>query len=146
VQTWQTALDDALDHPSDLAVGSGYGYYRRSVLVMGLAGETLTRESTYMSSLHSSPLQLLLEFGLLGVVLGTLWLVTAFRSAMRARRPLTVAVLGGAVGLLCSQAFDNALFSYAGIVFAALMAIAESESTQDPGLAMHADNRAWTSE
>jgi hypothetical protein len=50
------------------------------------------------------------------------------------------------VGLLCSQAFDNALFSYAGIVFAALMAIAESESTQDPGLAMHADNRAWTSE
>ena len=88
VQTWQTAVNHALQRPSDLLAGSGYGYYRRAVLSAGVAGQTLTRESTYMSSLHRVPSSSL-EFGLLGLTLTALWVVTTFRDGLRRMRPLS---------------------------------------------------------
>lgn len=126
VQTWQTAMNDALDRPSDLVFGSGYGYFSRNVLESGLAGQALIQQSSYMSSMHSSLLQVLLEFGLVGFLLAAMWVTVALRKGLRSARHLVVPALGGIVGLLCSQAFDNALLSYAGVVFAALMAIAEA--------------------
>ena len=133
VETWQRALDDVLDRPSDLAVGSGFGYFHQSLLASGRGGETLTQQTTYMSTLHSSHLQLLLEFGLLGVVLGVAWILSAMRKVTTSASPVAVAALGGGLGVLASQALDNALFGFVGVVLAMLVAVAEGEALDGAG-------------
>ena len=127
-QTWQLALNDALEKPSNLVVGFGYEHFQRDVLGAGIGSKSITPETQYMASLHSGHLQLLLEFGVLGAALFAIWLVSAFRGVRSAAAsPLVVAALGGALGLLISQTLDNALFSYGGVILAVLIAISEGE-------------------
>lgn len=128
VATWQTALGTALDRPSSLIAGYGYGHFHDEVLSAGIGGQDLTERSTYMASLHSGYLQLLLEFGIVAAVLFATWMVSVFRRVTNVVSPSVVPVFGGAVGLLCSQALDNALFSYAGVLFVALLAVVEAET------------------
>jgi O-antigen ligase len=128
VKTWNTALGDALDRPADLVLGSGFRYFGTTVLATGLGGEALTQRSGFINSLHSSHLQLLLEFGLVGFALGAGWVAATVRGALARGRRLAIPAVGGAVGVLASQVVDNALFSFVGVVFVVLMAIAEEES------------------
>lgn len=134
LQTWRTAVDDALDRPSSLALGYGFGHFQSTVLAAGRAGQAITQQSTFMSSLHSSHLQLLLEFGLIGFALCAAWVVTTLRHLCRAT-PLMAAAVGGSIGILISQALDNALFSFVGVIFTVLMAVAEGESADGQLLA-----------
>ncbi len=134
VQTWRTALDDALDEPATLIAGYGFGHFHEEVLRAGLGGQTSTRQSTFMASLHSGYVQLLLEFGVVGAVLFVAWMFAALRSVRRSATSIVAPVVGGALGILCSQALDNGLFSYAGVLFVALVAIAEGEAECQPGV------------
>lgn len=128
LHTWRLAFDDALELPSSLIAGCGLGHFHAEVLGAGLGSESLTQQSSYMASLHSGYVQLLLEFGLIATMLFVLWMISLYRRAATPATPLVIPALGGALGLLCSQAFDNALFSYCGVVLAALLAVAEGES------------------
>lgn len=127
--TWSYAAETALDRPSSLLLGSGYQYYHTSVLSGGrAAGKTLAADSTIMSSLHSGPLQLLLEFGVVGVILFVAWLAAVLRSALGASRTaLSIGLAAGAVGFLCHQFLDTSLFAYQGVLMVVVLALAEAE-------------------
>ena len=105
-QTWRIAMDKALTSPSNLVFGYGYTYFHDRVLSPD--GTSRVVHSGTMASLHSGPLQLLLEFGLVGVVLLIIWLVSTGRSALGPRRTtLSVAFFAGALSFMAHQALDT---------------------------------------
>ena len=137
VQTWQVAVNNALERPSNLLFGYGFDHFHGDVLSSGIGGRTATVESTIMAALHSAYLQIALEFGVVGLVLFALWLFSVARKGLFLRRsPTTVALSGAAAGFLCHQALDNSMFNYAGVLFVVVMALMEVESeTAEPILA-----------
>ena len=137
-QTWRVAAESALERPSNLLFGYGYDHFHSEVLSTSTTGDGRAIKSTVMSSLHSGPLQLALEFGLVGVILFALWMFAAFRSGLGpGRSRLTVALLGGAVAFLCHQTIDTSLFLYPGVLFVAVVGLAEADAgATEPGSAV----------
>jgi hypothetical protein len=128
-ETWRMAAVDALNQPSNLLFGYGYDHFHSEVLSTNSSGTGRAVRSTVMSSLHSGPLQLALEFGVVGVILFALWIIAAFRAGLGSGRSrLTVALLGGAVAFLCHQAIDTSLFLFPGVLFAVVIGLAEAEA------------------
>ena len=134
-QTWSYAAHVAVSRPALLVLGYGYRYFHTEVLAEGRGSEGPAPGVTrYMSSLHSWPLQLFLEFGVAGSVLFALWLATAYRRGLGRRRTvLTVALLAGATGFLCHQALDTVFFEYQGALFVAVLALTEAEALAASG-------------
>jgi len=127
-QTWRLAVTDALERPSSLLFGYGYDYFH-TVLSAGTGGDTRAIKSTVMPGVHSGPLQLALEFGLVGAILFALWMLTASQTGLGTNRsPLTVALLGGAVAFLFHQVLDTSMFLYPGVLFVIVVGLAEAEA------------------
>ena len=85
-----------------------------------------------MAALHSGYLQILLEFGLVGLALFGLWLYAVIRAGLAApRSPFRIMLLGACLAFLAHQAIDNAMFNYAGVLFVAMMACTEREHADD---------------
>jgi hypothetical protein len=134
VSTWELAVTNAERAPSNLVFGFGYGHFQEEVLSTG--DLATARRSGTMAGVHSGPLQLLLEFGVVGVVLFILWLVAVFRSGIGARRTwLSVACLGGVIAFLCHQSLDSWFFEYPGILMVILLALCEAECDPEQGSA-----------
>ncbi len=124
--TWRYAMDEALDVPSNLLFGYGFGHFHSVVLGPGYEG--LPVRSYLLASLHSGTLQVLLEFGVVGAILFALWLMSAFRSGVA--RPDSFLVRGlvaGAASFTFYQVVENILFAYPGTLFVALVACLEAE-------------------
>jgi O-antigen ligase len=137
ISTWQTTVGDAADRPTELLFGYGFDHYHGQVLRAGLGGQTVTVRSTVMASLHSGYVQLLLEFGLVGVALFGIWLFSFTRKAVRSPRSARrVTLLAAAIAFLAHQAVENALFSFASVLFVGIVAILErdaDDSTEPSG-------------
>jgi O-antigen ligase len=134
-ETWALALNTAAESPSNLVFGFGYTYFHARVLSPDATARVV--HTGTMASLHSGPLQLLLEFGIVGTLLFIMWLLRAYRRGLGgARTAASIACLGGATGFLVHQTFDTSLFAYQGVLFVMLLALAEAETDpQQPGSA-----------
>ena len=132
VETWRLALNQSLEKPSNLLLGYGFDHFHGAVLASGVGGVTTTVQTTIMAALHSGYLQILLEFGLVGLVLFGLWLYAVIRAGLAApRSPFRIMLLGACLAFLAHQAIDNAMFNYAGVLFVAMMACIERERADD---------------
>jgi hypothetical protein len=135
VNTWDVAVASAEKAPSDLIFGFGYWHFQESVLSTGDL-KTARRTGT-MAGMHSGVLQLVLEFGVVGGVLFTLWLIAAFRSGLGPRRTwVSVACLGGVIAFLCHQSVDSWFFEYPGVLMVILLALGEAECDPEQGPAL----------
>jgi O-antigen ligase len=135
VSTWEVAVNSADRAPSNLILGFGYGHFQETVLSTGDL-ETARRSGT-MAGVHSGPLQLFLEFGVVGVILFVLWLLAVFRSGLGPRRTwLSIACLGGVLAFLCHQSLDAWFFEYPGTLMVVLLALCEAECDPEQGPAM----------
>lgn len=131
--TWRYALDAAAQDSPRMVFGYGYHYFQTDVLGDAPAG-ALPRG--VQRTIHSAPLQVLLETGVVGFVLFLVAMPGAVVLALRRRRDAaTIALSGSVTGFLVSQAFDNALLSYEGVVMAVLLGLlVRAARTEDPSI------------
>ena len=129
--TWWYAINDALEQPSNLLIGYGFLHFQRAVLSPGDSGEGV--RSFVLPFLHSGSLQLLLEFGVVGVVLFALWVATAVRRSRSCSESYLVrGLVAATAAFVCYQFVENILFAYPGILFAVVLGLLEAESLQTP--------------
>lgn len=129
--TWSFALNDALERPSNLLVGYGFKHFSSAVLS---AGDVMRALHTHvLTYLHSGVLQLLLEFGIVGLVLFVLWLAIAFdRSQPHQDSFLVRGLVAGTLAFVIYQTVENILFAYPGVLFVAVVACLEAECSRRP--------------
>jgi hypothetical protein len=124
--TWLYAVDNALETPSNLLFGYGFRYFQRGVLSAGDVNRAI--HSDVLTHLHSGALQLLLEFGIIGLVLFILWIAsTSLRSRVCFDSFLVRGLVAATLGFFVYQMVENILFAYPGVLFAAVVACLEAE-------------------
>lgn len=119
LEAWSLALQYSVTDPVKLLFGSGFGFFGSGFL--GSAG-VATR-------LHSAPVQLFAELGLVGVTLFSLAVLPRIRHGLRSLDSIQVALAAGAVAFLTHQFFDNGLFGFTGVLFFCVMAILAQRQT-----------------
>jgi hypothetical protein len=112
--TWSLVLGHAVQDPVRLMFGSGLGYY-----ALGF----LPQQSGASFWVHSAPIEVVAETGIIGLVLGTVVVVRACVEGVRSRAPLAVALSGGVAAFVFSQMFDNAFFTMTGAVVVGLLTL-----------------------
>ena len=116
--TWSYATHYALAHPAGLVAGFGFTAFQNAILPKAPAG---TRVLAY---LHSAPLQVLLELGVVGFVLYVLTILIPVYHSLRFPGSLQRAMLVGAVaGFFVSQLVDNSTFIWSGCLMFAFLAL-----------------------
>ena len=130
IATWRYAFSYWLQHAERIPFGTGFGSFQQTILMQrfSLGDQTLP-------SLHSGLLQILLEMGIAGLLLFGWFLITTIRPFAGDRRPeWQVWALGGILGLLVSQLFDNALFVVTGTcAFALAACLRRADSRHETG-------------
>ncbi|MEI8190715.1 MAG: O-antigen ligase family protein, partial [candidate division NC10 bacterium] len=119
VATWHYGFTYWLQHPASIPFGAGFGSFQQTILM-----QRIWQGGRILSALHSGFLQILLEMGIAGLLVFGWFLITTIRPFAIDRRPgWQTWALGGLVGFLVSQMFDNALFGLvAGVCAFALAA------------------------
>ena len=118
VSTWSYAAHYALARPARLAVGFGFTSFRNIILPKAPAGTGV------MSYVHSAPLQVLLEIGVVGFVLYLLTILTPVYRSLRRPDSLPRAMIVGAVaGFFVIQLFNNSTFMWSGCLMFAFLAL-----------------------
>jgi len=129
VATWKTATEDALEQPTTLVFGYGFEHFQAEVLARRLGDVKVALHSGTLVYLHSGHLQVLLEFGIVGVALAILWLFSVFVGAIRDAGSIrVVSLLGGALAFVAYVSVENFLATYVAVIFAVVMALAEAEA------------------
>ena len=110
IDTWLLAIHDFRFNPLRILFGYGDIYFHKEVLI-GKKG--------VLSNLHSGWLQIVLEQGVLGFLLFFMPLIKIFKKVLSQKKNLFVlSIMGGIIGFLIHQLFDNAIFgSLAFIMF-----------------------------
>ena len=143
--TWMFAIDNALETPSNLLFGYGFQHFQSGVLSAGDVNQTI--HTGVLTYLHSGGLQLLLEFGIVGLALFLLWIGIVLRDTKPWFDSFLVRGLAAAtVAFFSYQMVENILIAYPGVVFVAVVACLEAECAdmrraQANGLAVDADAR-----
>ena len=120
VSTWSYAMHYALAHPAGLVAGFGFTAFQTTILPKAPAG---TRVLAY---LHSAPLQVLLEIGVVGFVLYVLTILIPVYHSLRFPGSLQRAMLVGAVaGFFVSQLVGNSTFLWSGCLMFAFLALVQ---------------------
>jgi hypothetical protein len=129
VATWRFALAYWLDHPEKVPFGLGFGFLQQTVLA-----QLASTRGTTLATLHSSLLQVLVEFGIVGlVVFGWFFIATARPFLFSRPNGWQVWVLGGMLAFLISQIADNSLFGMGGTCVFALAACLRRRDTRYSG-------------
>lgn len=127
LEVWSLAIQASFADPVRLLFGSGFGFF----------GSGFLETAGVVTRLHSAPVQLLAELGLVGMVLFLLAVAPRLLRGLASGEPLQVALTGGAVAFLAHQFFDNGLFGFTGVLFFGVMAVLArlqaSPSTVQPG-------------
>lgn len=113
VEAWSVAMTHVLSDPMKLLVGAGHGFF----------GQGYLAERGAVASLHSAPVQVLAETGIIGFALLSFAILGASRRAYRSRRPTDLAAATAVGSMLLHQLFDNALFGIQGVLAFGLLAI-----------------------
>lgn len=123
LEAWRVALGYAASDPLRLLLGAGYGFFAQGYLAAQGAVETI----------HSAPIQILAETGVLGLGL-FLWGVGKFlHAAIRSREPQVLALGASAAAFFAHQLFDNALFGFLGILLVGVLALIHGHTTANDG-------------
>ena len=102
IDTWLLAIQEFRFNPLRILFGYGNLYFHKEVLI---------NEKGVLSNLHSGLLQILLEQGILGFLLFILPLIKIFKGVLSQKKNLFVlSIMGGIIGFLIHQLFDNAMF------------------------------------
>lgn len=115
--TWTYSIDQALKDPSQLLFGYGLFHFRDVVL-----------EGSAMTNLHSSYLQIFLEFGAVGFFLYSAAIVQIIRYSLMAKSIHTYGLIILIIGFTVSQLVENSLFGYAGTLFYVMIALYLSQT------------------
>lgn len=115
LEAWGAALQYSLGSPWRFLFGTGYGFF----------GSGYLAEQGMISRLHSGVIQILTETGLVGFTLFAWAAAGSLRRAMRSSQILGVAFGASIIAFLASQAFDNALFGFQGLLCFALIGMIE---------------------
>ncbi|MEI7813647.1 MAG: O-antigen ligase family protein [Coriobacteriia bacterium] len=112
--TWSLVLGQTLADPVHLISGAGLGYFQLEFLP-GLRGVPL--------GVHSAPIELLVETGVVGLALGTYAVASTCLEGLRRGRWAEVVLSAGIVAFMLHQLIDNALFTMTGGVTMGLLSI-----------------------
>jgi hypothetical protein len=119
-ETLRIALGHAFEQPWMLVCGFGYSYFHTRLLPSAGA----------LPSLHSGPVQLLLEMGIIGIVLVTIYLRRAIINGLRSGGgPEHVALTAAVVGFVANSFVENLFFSYNWVLMTGLVATLSSNWT-----------------
>ena len=103
IDTWLLAIQDFRLNPLRIIFGYGNFYFHKEILI---------GEKGVLSNLHSGWLQILLEQGILGFLLFFIPLIKIFKGVLSQKKNLFVlSIMGGIIGFLIHQLFDNSMFS-----------------------------------
>lgn len=114
VLTWEVALAYALQDPFSLLLGYGHSFFAYFLVVL----------RGFPDRLHSAPLQVALETGVIGIVLLGGSLITGIRNGLRGSGWLAVGCATAVIAFMAHQLVDNSLLAYNGAWFAGVLAIA----------------------
>ena len=115
IDTWQLAIHDFRIKPLRILFGYGNFYFHKEVLI---------GEKGVLSSLHSGWLQIVLEQGMLGSILFFIPVVKIFKEVLSKEKNLFVlSIMGGIIGFLIHQLFDNAMFGSLAFLMFSLIGI-----------------------
>lgn len=121
LEAWNLAIQTTLADPVKLLFGSGFGYF----------GSGFLETRGVITRLHSAPIQLFTELGLVGLALFLLGAMPRLWRGLRSRDSLQVALAGGGVAFLAHQFVDNGLFGFTGVLFFCIVAIlSQRQATQ----------------
>lgn len=104
--TWSYSVSYVLRHPSNIILGTGYSSFGQ-VILPAVSGQP----SGPLLLVHSGPLQVLLELGIVGFALYLMTILVPIARSLDNPRSATRAILIGAiVGFLVAELLDNATF------------------------------------
>ncbi len=134
---WREAFTAMRSDPSKVGIGFGYTYFQYRVS----SSQTTSDPSAVGSPMHSAPLQVLLELGIIGEVLLIMILLKLVIPNLGGERGgLVLALAAGAVAFMIQQLADNNLFAYGGtLLFLVLGLLANTGIADNPAVA-----RFWT--
>lgn len=119
VATWSRAISYSLQDPFRLVFGSGLGYYTDAFLRL---------QAGVAAQLHSAPIELLVETGVVGLALGTVIFVGVCVRGLRSKVPSSIGLGGALAAFMVSQLFDNAFFTMTGVVVVGLLTVLDAET------------------
>jgi len=115
IDTWVFAIQDFKFNPLRILFGYGYNYFHKEILI---------GEKGVLSNLHSGLLQILMEQGVLGFLLFFIPLMKIFKELLSNKKNLFVlSIIGGIIGFLIHQFFDNAMFGSMAFLMFSLIGI-----------------------
>ena len=146
LSTWTDSIAYVVHHPSDLVLGTGYSSFQQIILAPTTQSAGLTTTGQ-LTAVHSGPLQVLLELGVVGfaLYLATL-LVPISRALKRPRSVMRAILIGATLGVLFTQVFDNSTFGYAGVLMFALLAELRRDVAEERALSLACNRRAAESQ
>jgi len=112
---WSYVIELALQEPEKLIFGYGYGHFKSELLI----------DSRFITNIHNSILQIILELGVFGFVLFLLFYIKEISKSIKySRNLMSYAVLASLLSFLLHQFFDNSFFSvFNGTISFAFLAI-----------------------
>lgn len=135
---WQAALQVAVSDPVRLLFGSGYGYF----------GQGFLANQGQVTRLHSAPVQILAELGLIGLGAFIAGVIRPVARGLRSFDPVQNVLAAAATAFLIHQSVDNALFGFPGLFLFAVVGILTARQRVGVQLAPDATRtshgwRAW---
>lgn len=117
VRTWDHVIDYAFRHPLYLIFGYGFGHLQSNVLV---------NDIEILDNTHNSFLQLFVELGAVGLLLYIAGFFFLIKNALKVNSVWAYCLIAIVVGFSLTQLFDNALFSFNGLLFFVIIALFQS--------------------
>lgn len=117
-EAWRVGIDYVVADPVRLLFGTGLGFFAQGYLA----------EQGAVATLHSAPVQIMTETGLVGLGL-LVWasLGTLYRG-VRYARPAALGFSAAVGAFMIHQVFDNAFLGFSGVVLFELLALVARES------------------
>lgn len=113
VGAWVLALNVTFADPVRLLFGAGFGYFGAGFL----EGEGV------VTRLHSAPVQVLTELGIVGAGLFLLGVIPPVWRGLHSADQTQNVLAASAVAFLTHQVVENALFGFVGLIFFAVVAL-----------------------
>lgn len=120
MKTWEHVWAYAVRHPVNLIFGYGFGH---------LVSDVLTHSGAILDNTHNSFLQMLVELGIAGFLLYVTGFYFLIKNALKTGTRWSYCLIALVVGFSFTQFFDNALFSFNGLLFFVLIALFQSYLT-----------------
>jgi len=110
---WQLAISVTTSDPLRLVFGAGYGFY----------GAGFLAEQGAITRLHSMPVEVFAELGVLGFVLALLAFSPSIRRGFLTRGRIETALAAACLAFFIAQIFDNAFFGFQGALLMAVFGL-----------------------